>query len=122
MSGLGRELVTALVDALAADDALAGELADALAPHLPAAEHRPAAYTTAALAAELGVSERAIRRACQRGELPATRRCGRWVILPEALEQWAAPDAPKISAPRAAERRRSTPSAGTAAMLATVDR
>ena len=46
--------------------------------HLERTNERRAIPTTASLAAELGVQS---RRAISAGELPATRRCGRWVIL-----------------------------------------
>ena len=46
-------------------------------------------HTTASLAAELGTSERTIRRAIEAGELPATRRAGRWVMTTEDVCQWA---------------------------------
>lgn len=46
-------------------------------------------HSTATLAAELEVSERTIRRAIEAGELPATRRCGRWVIVADDACAWA---------------------------------
>lgn len=46
-------------------------------------------HTTASLAAELGTSERTIRRAIETGELPATRRAGRWVMTTADVCDWA---------------------------------
>lgn len=46
-------------------------------------------HTTASLAAELGTSERTIRRAIEAGELAATRRAGRWVMTTEDVCTWA---------------------------------
>jgi excisionase family DNA binding protein len=49
----------------------------------------PAVYTAATLAAELGVTPRAVRAAIERGDLQA-RRSGRgWVIGAEAVAAWA---------------------------------
>jgi excisionase family DNA binding protein len=64
-----------------------------------------AVYTPATLAAELGVTPRAIRAAIERGDLQA-RRSGRgWVIGAAAVAAWAAPSRPR--APRAAPARES---------------
>lgn len=46
-------------------------------------------HTTASLAAELGTSERTIRRAIEAGDLLATRRAGRWVMTTEDVCEWA---------------------------------
>jgi excisionase family DNA binding protein len=35
-----------------------------------------------------GYSRKAIYRAIERGELPATKRCSRWRILAEDVERW----------------------------------
>lgn len=51
----------------------------------------PAVYTPATLAAELGVTPRAVRAAIERGDLQA-RRSGRgWVIGTNAVAAWACP-------------------------------
>jgi excisionase family DNA binding protein len=75
------------------DDALAA-LAHRLDPHLrraapldPAGGH--IAYTVASLAADLGVSQKAIRCAIARRELPAVKRGSRWIVSAEAVRSWA---------------------------------
>lgn len=42
------------------------------------------------VAAQCGLSVKAIYRAIQRGELEAFKLCGRWRIKSEALESWMA--------------------------------
>ncbi|MGC0271727.1 helix-turn-helix domain-containing protein [Pseudactinotalea sp. Z1739] len=44
--------------------------------------------TTGQAASLLGIGERAVRQAIQRGRLPAVRVGGRWVIEREDLEQY----------------------------------
>lgn len=52
------------------------------------------AYTVASLAAELGVSTKAVRCAIARDELRAVKRGSRWIISAEAVSEWAtAPEA-----------------------------
>jgi excisionase family DNA binding protein len=86
-------------------------------PHLSqVADARPeqehVAYTVASLAAELGVSQRTIRCAVARRELPAVKRGSRWIISAEAVRTWSAaaedrrrtsracrPSAPKAAGP-----------------------
>ncbi|MBV8219714.1 MAG: helix-turn-helix domain-containing protein [Solirubrobacterales bacterium] len=71
------------------------------------------AYTVASLAAELGVSAKAVRCAIARHELQAVKRGSRWIISAGAVSQWAAAPgahhamarrrpAPLAAAPRAA--------------------
>jgi Helix-turn-helix domain len=58
-------------------------LARRLLPHLrepTELNDRHPAYTVASLAAELGVSQKAIRGAIARGELAAVKRGARWLI------------------------------------------
>jgi excisionase family DNA binding protein len=69
-------------------------LARRLLPHLSSpvrAETAQAhvAYTVASLATELGISQKAIRRAIGRGELPAVKRGSRWIISADAVHAWA---------------------------------
>jgi len=77
------ELARALLTELGSDPEALEELRCLVAP--------PAAYTPATLAAELGVTARAIRAAIERGDLEA-RRSGRgYVIGAEAVAEWARP-------------------------------
>jgi excisionase family DNA binding protein len=77
-------------------------------------DHAPfarALYTTASLARELGTSERTIRRAIETGELPASRRAGRWVMTAVDVLDWAQsgrrrkPHPPRTDLPRSRGRR-----------------
>jgi len=103
-------LVRALLDALAEHPDAREELRQALAPEqAPAAPGPRAVYTAATLAAELGITTRAVRAAIARGDLAATKRAGRWVIGREAVERWARPTAVAVAvAPRARRRRTSS--------------
>jgi excisionase family DNA binding protein len=69
--------------------------------------------TARAAADALGVSERTIRRAVARGELPATRLAGRYRISLTALERYrvrlAAPPGRSAQPPRAPDRRTPVP-------------
>jgi excisionase family DNA binding protein len=47
------------------------------------------AYTVASLAAELGVSAKAVRCAITRQELQAVKRGSRWIISADAVSEWA---------------------------------
>jgi excisionase family DNA binding protein len=47
------------------------------------------AYTVASLAAELGVSAKAVRCAIARHELQAVNRGSRWMISADAVSEWA---------------------------------
>jgi excisionase family DNA binding protein len=83
-----------LLDGL--DETDLGLLAKRLAPHLDQAEEQhPAvphiAYTVHSLAADLGVSSKAIRCAIARGELSAVKRGSRWIISADAVHEWASP-------------------------------
>src|SRR3954469_21276711 len=100
-----------LVDVLLAEvlrdpDALARlravVLPDAIEPAPPA----PVAYTIASLAADLGVSEKVVRGAIHRGELPAQRRGRRYLIGPDAARAWARPDVATSRPGRASARAR----------------
>lgn len=75
-----------LVDELVAlpleDGEALGRLQVLLAP--------PPAYTFVTLATALKVPPKAVSNAVRRGELPATKRCGRWLIAPDDLEAWVA--------------------------------
>jgi excisionase family DNA binding protein len=80
-----------------------------LLPHLDEGQlaHAEAhsVYTVASLAAELGVSAKAIRCAIARRELQAVKRGARWIISADAVGEWAtAPEAH-----HATGRRRSAP-------------
>ncbi|MHB8657306.1 MAG: helix-turn-helix domain-containing protein [Solirubrobacteraceae bacterium] len=84
--------VSAIVDGLSDRDL--GLLARRLLPHLREPtelnEGHPA-YTVASLAAELGVSQKTIRCAIARRELPAVKRGARWLICAESVREWATP-------------------------------
>src|SRR5699024_11119175 len=46
-------------------------------------------YTVASLAAELGVSAKAVRCTIARNELQAVKRGSRWIISADAVSEWA---------------------------------
>jgi excisionase family DNA binding protein len=86
------------------DQDLAG-FARRLLPHLQEGQRDQArahsAYTVATLAAELGMSAKAVRCAIARHELRAVKRGSRWIISGEAVSAWAAaPDARHATARR----------------------
>ena len=64
-----------------------------LVPHLQEGQLDRAgahsAYTVASLAAELGVSAKAVRCAIARHELQAVKRGSRWIISADAVNEWA---------------------------------
>lgn len=72
-------------------DVLARRLVPRL--HQPAEKlgHERAAYTVASLAAELGISQKAIRCAIARHELVAVKRGARWLISADAVREWVTP-------------------------------
>ena len=63
------------------------------------------AYTVASLAAELGVSAKAVRCAIARHELQAVKRGSRWIISADAVSEWATAG----EAHHATRRRRPSP-------------
>jgi excisionase family DNA binding protein len=81
-----------------------GVLARRLLPHLrqPADDDRlaRAAYTVASLAAELGISQKAIRSAISRHELSAVKRGTRWLISADAVREWVSPAEQRTSRQR----------------------
>lgn len=88
-----------------------------LLPHLQQSHRDSArahsAYTVASLAAELGVSDRAVRCAITRHELRAVKRGSRWIISADAVREWAtAPGLPDATRHR---RTASLPAAPRAA-------
>jgi excisionase family DNA binding protein len=96
MSALAR----ALLDDLDPEDLAA--LAQRLAPYLPTTlpPATPAVYSPATLAAELGITARAVRAAIERGDL-AARRSGRgYVIGAEAVAAWASSSPTRRRRPR----------------------
>lgn len=99
-------------------------LAALLAPLLgqPASCEMPPsrATTVNGLAREVGMTPRAVRAAIDRGDLPAVKRAGRWLISREGVEHWLAPPptAPRpIRASRPARRTRPTPMADAVAQI-----
>lgn len=85
-------LAALILDGL--DDQGLAALAHRLLPHLrqtadPEAQRAHVAYIVASLAAELGVSRKAIRCAIARHELPAAKRGSRWIISADAVDAWA---------------------------------
>lgn len=86
-------LVSLILEGLSDRDL--GLLARRLLPHLrqPANDDRlpRAAYTVASLAAELGISQKAIRCAIARHELVAVKRGARWLISADAVREWVSP-------------------------------
>jgi hypothetical protein len=113
-------LVAALLDDLAAPHAREA-LRRALEPE---EARRPpnerTVFTAETLAAELGITPRAVRAAITRGDLAAIKRAGRWIIAREAVEDWARPTAP-TGAPRARRRRTARSSRPMADALAALD-
>lgn len=89
MSGLSLHLTDDLLDQIAelVVPRVIARLGD-LEPDAAA----PVAYTIAALAESLGVSQKTIRGAINRGELPAQRRGRRFYIDAEIAREWARPD------------------------------
>lgn len=103
---------------LTLDDATLNQLADLVAERISTQgvnSTAPAsAYTTQTLGDELGVSERSIRGAIQRGDLEAVRRGRRYVISGEAVRRWATAtntSARRTSASTGPARQRSTTAA-----------
>lgn len=87
-----------LLDAFA--DLLAERVAARLVDQLPDSRRSPVAYTVDTLAAELGISPRAVRAAVARGDLDAVKRAGRWIIPASSVECWANTGAQKpVKAP-----------------------
>jgi excisionase family DNA binding protein len=84
-------------DALAALRQLVGVASDRTTP----------AYTVATLAAALGVTERVVRNAIARGELPAVKRGARWYIATDAVEAWTHDDTDRSRTTRRFARDRS---------------
>lgn len=98
-------LAALLLEGLSDQDLAA--FARRLLPHLQEGQldraQAHSAYTVASLAAELGVSAKAVRCAIARHELQAVKRGSRWIISAHAVSEWAtAPEAH-----RATGRRRS---------------
>jgi len=84
-------VATLILDGL--DDHRLAVLARRLVPHLmqsaaPEAARVHVAYTVASLAAELGVSQKTVRCAIARRELPAVKRGSRWIISADAVQAW----------------------------------
>jgi excisionase family DNA binding protein len=94
-----------VVAALAGDPLLLAKLRDLLG--VPAGPQPAAlpAYTVASLASALGVTERVVRNAIARGELPAARRGARYLIGADAIERWAQASAPTVRPSRQFRRR-----------------
>jgi excisionase family DNA binding protein len=78
------DLLAALLDELRNDPAALAELRALLGAG-------PSAYTPKTLAAELGITPRAVRAAIERGDLQAHRSGRGYVIAAEAIAEWATP-------------------------------
>ncbi len=118
---LDSQIASAVVAAL--DDETLDLLADRLASRLTSdasGPARPVAYTVATLAAEVGLSQRAIRGAIERGELAGVKRSGRWLVSAESVEAWLAPAPTVARAP--AKRRGAVSSSALADLAARIDR
>jgi len=100
-------LATLLLEGLTEQDLAV--FARRLLPHLEEGQLGRAgghsAYTVASLAAELGVSAKAVRCAIARHELQAVKRGSRWIISADAVSEWAT----AAEARHATGRRRSAP-------------
>ena len=110
-----RALASLLLEGLSDKDFAV--LASRLLPHLQDGRLDDArahsAYTVASLAAELGVSAKAIRCAIARHELQAVKRGSRWIISADAVGEWAS--APEAHDATARRRRTAPPPAPKAA-------
>lgn len=72
-----------------------------LAEHLADLVRPPLIYTCRTLAIEIECSTEAVGRAIRTGELPASRRAGKWLILADDAAKWAATgDRPRVRARR----------------------
>jgi excisionase family DNA binding protein len=84
-------LASLLIEGLSDQDVAV--LARRLLPHLQERQMdrdgAHSAYTVASLAAELGVSAKAVRCAIARQELQAVKRGSRWIISADAVSEWA---------------------------------
>ena len=84
-------LVSLLLEGLTEQDLAV--FAQRLLPHLQEGQldgvGAHSAYTVASLAAELGVSAKAVRCAIARHELQAVKRGSRWIISADAGSDWA---------------------------------
>lgn len=84
-------LVSLLLESLTEQDLAV--FAQRLLPHLREGQldrvGAHSAYTVASLAAELGVSAKAVRCAIARHELQAVKRGSRWIISADAVSEWA---------------------------------
>ncbi|WP_354700027.1 helix-turn-helix domain-containing protein [Paraconexibacter sp. AEG42_29] len=78
------DVIRAILAQLQDDPRACSQLAALLRTAAPART----CHTTASLAAELGTSERTIRRAIASGELVASRRAGRWVMTVDDVRDW----------------------------------
>jgi excisionase family DNA binding protein len=100
-------LASLLLDGLSDQDLAV--FARRLLPHLEQEQQGRArahsAYTVASLAAELGVSAKAVRCAIARHELQAVKRGSRWIISADAVGEWATAS----GAHHATRRRRPAP-------------
>jgi hypothetical protein len=98
---------TLLVEGLTEQDLAV--FARRLLPHLKEGQLDRAgghsAYTVASLAAEIGVSAKAVRCAITRQELHAVKRGSRWIISADAVSEWAT----AAQAHHVTGRRRSAP-------------
>lgn len=88
----GSVLASLILESLDGDDLAA--LAGRLLPYLrradvPEVGRGSIAYTVASLSAEIGLSQKAIRCAISRRELPAVKRGSRWIISADAVHGWA---------------------------------
>jgi len=81
------DLTRALLDELARDPEAIERLRALVAP--TAARPSAPAYTVAQLAAETGLSPKAVRGAIARGELEAVKRGTRWIVSADAVAAWA---------------------------------
>jgi len=88
------DLARALLDELARDPEAVERLRALVAPDGGGKAFAPA-YTVAALAAETGLSPKAVRGAIARGELEAVKRGTRWIVSADAVAAWATEDVPR---------------------------
>ena|SRR5215211_2105296 len=89
MSTLARAVLEALLDDPAALDELRGMLG--VKSKSARVSTARTVYTPKTLAAELGITPRAVRAAIARGDLQAAQSGGRWVIGADAVRAWTSP-------------------------------
>lgn len=103
---LERAVAEALIGAVESSSELRARFMAALGLDAGQPESGPAVFTTATLAAEMGLQPDTIRRAIRCGDLAATRRGKGYVISRAAVAEWAEGDSRATSSAPTSVRRR----------------